>query len=147
MHSVENLTHLYRARRYWHTPELNQAMHDLFQDFGDRGVFPLDLFSDDYGYQFFGSVFESIDSAARVFYEPCPVVKITAMEIIVVSQTMPYEITKLYPDFKSGGKFNINKPRLQRDGKALHTRYGEYFYISAPNSAISLVENRELVEV
>jgi hypothetical protein len=147
MHSVENLTHLYRAQRYRHTPELNQAMRNLFRDFGDRGVFPPDLFPDDYGYQFFSSVFEPIDSAARVFYEPCPVVKITAMEIIVVSQTMPYEITKLYPDFKAGGKFNINKPRLQRDGKALHTRYGEWFHISAPDSAIALGESRELVKV
>jgi hypothetical protein len=122
-------------------------MRNLFQEFGDRGVFPPDLFPDDYGYQFFGSVFEPIDSAARIFYEPCPVVKITAMKIIVVSQTMPYEITKRFPDFKAGGKFNINKPRLQRDGKALHTRYGEYFYISAPDSAIALGESKELVEV
>lgn len=148
LHPVENLTHLYRARRYWHTPELNQAMRDLFQEFGDRGVFPPNLFSDDFGYKFFESVFEPIDSAARVFYEPCLVVKTTAMEVIVVSRNMPPDILELFPDFKDGGKFHINKAKLQRDGFALHTRYGDRFYIAVPDVVIALDQSsRELMEV
>ena len=146
LHPVENLTHLYRARRFWHTPELNQAMRDLFQEFGDRGVFPLDLYSNDFGYKFFGSVFEPIDSAARVFYEPCPVVKTTPMEVIVTSQNMPPDILAQFPDFKAGGSFHINKAKLQRDGRALHTRHGEYFYIDVPDVAIALDESKELLE-
>ena len=147
MHPVENLTHLYRARRFWHTHELNQAMRDLFQELGDRGVFPPNSFPNDFGYKFFESVFEPIDSAARVFYEPCPVVKTTPMEVIVTSQNMPSEILELFPDFKAGGTFHINKAKLQRDGRALHTRHGDWFYIAVPDVAIALVESRELLEV
>lgn len=147
MHPVENLTHLYRARRFWYTPELNQAMRDLFQELGDRGVFPPNSFPNDFGYKFFESVFEPIDSAARVFYEPCPVVKTTPMEVIVTSQNMPSEILELFPDFKAGGTFHINKARLQRDGRALHTRHGECFYIAVPDVAIALDESKELLEV
>jgi hypothetical protein len=69
------------------------------------------------------------------------------MEVIVISQTMPYEITKLYPDFNKGGRFNINKPKLQRDGRAYHSRHGEYFYIAVPDCAIALPESKELLEV
>jgi hypothetical protein len=74
------------------------------------------------------------------------VVKTTSMEVICISQNMPYEITKLYPNFNKGGKFNINKPKLQQFGKAHHSRHGEYFYISAPDSAI-VPESKELMEV
>jgi hypothetical protein len=69
------------------------------------------------------------------------------MEVIVVSQNIPLDILELFPDFNQGGKFHINKARLQRDGKALHTRYGEWFHISAPDSAIALPESKELLEV
>jgi hypothetical protein len=147
MHSVESLTRLYRARRFWHTPELKQAMRNLFQEFGDRGVFPPDSFPDNFGYKFFESVFEPIDSAARVFYEPCPVIKTTPMEVIVVSQNMPPDILVQFPDFKAGGKFHINKAKLQRDGFALHTRYGDRFYIAVPDVAIALDESKDLLEV
>jgi hypothetical protein len=80
-------------------------------------------------------------------YEACPVVKTTAMEVIVVSQNIPLDILELFTDFNPGGKFHINKAKLQRDGKALHTRYGEYFYVDVPDSAIALPESKELVEV
>jgi hypothetical protein len=140
MHSVENLKILYRARRYWHTPKLADLLKALWSDSGDLSlVFP-SPYSIMFVYDFLESLKHRVDpncQSSRIFYEPCPVVKTTAMEVIVISQTMPYEITKLYPDFKAGGKFNVNKPRLQRDGKALHTRYGEYFYISVPDSAIA----------
>jgi hypothetical protein len=140
MHSVENLTHLYRARRYWHTPELNQAIEKIINHFGDRRDIPPEFIA-----EFMRGINQhGLPSSEgwNVFYEPCLVVKITAMEVIVVSQTMPLNILERFPDFKAGGKFNINKPRLQRDGRALHTRYGEYFYISAPDSAIALCESR-----
>jgi hypothetical protein len=69
------------------------------------------------------------------------------MEVICISQTMPYEITKLYPDFYKGGKFHINKAKLQQSGRAYHSRHGEYFYIDVPDSAIALPESKELLEV
>jgi hypothetical protein len=149
MHPVENLTHLYRARYFWHTPSLDLAMRDLFSEFGDKGVFPPELYSDGFGYDFFGSVFSQASpcgECSRIFYEPCDVVKNTAMEVIVISKDMPSKIMDLYPDFHKGGKFHINKAKLQRDGKALHTRHGDYFYIDVPDVAISL-ESKELLEV
>jgi hypothetical protein len=36
LHPVENLAHLYRARRFWHTPELNQAVNKIIAWFGSR---------------------------------------------------------------------------------------------------------------
>jgi hypothetical protein len=69
------------------------------------------------------------------------------MEVIVISQNLPIDILQKRPDFKLGGTFHVKEAKLQRDGYALHTRYGEYFYISAPDSAIALDERKELLEV
>ena len=157
MHPVESLTRLYRARYYWCTPDLADRYQDLadrYQDVFDRldevGLFPSEFFGE-FIYGFVGSLGRQIDpncQSSRIFYEPCPVVKTTAMEVIVVSQNIPLDILELFPDFNQGGKFHINKAKLQRDGKALHTRYGEWFHISAPDSAIVLVEeSKELLEV
>ena len=123
LHSVENLTILYRARRY---------------NTGNRGL------SLSFKYHVLGG---ATPDTWLTLYEPCPVVKTTAMEVIVVSQNIPLDILELFPDFYKGGKFHINKAKLQRDGKALHTRYGEYFYVDVPDSAIALPESKELVEV
>ncbi len=145
LHPVESLTHLYRARYYWHTPDLDRTVAETLALFGD-----LDSFDKEFVNQFLASLNrQPVPDCqySRIFYEPCVVVKTTAMEVICISQTMPYGITKLYPDFNKGGKFNINKPKLQRDGKAHHSRYGEYFYIDVPDSAIALPESKELLEV
>jgi hypothetical protein len=123
LHPVENLTILYRARRY---------------NTGNRGL------SLSFKYHVLGG---ATPDTWLTLYEPCPVVKTTAMEVIVVSQNIPLDILELFPDFYKGGKFHINKAKLQRDGKALHTRYGEYFYIAVPDSAIALPESKELLEV
>lgn len=150
MHQVESLTRLYRARYFWHTPSLDIAMRNLFSEFGDKGVFLPELYSDGFGYDFFGSVFGQVSphgECSRIFYEPCDVIKTTAMEIIVISKDMPSKILELYPDFYAGGKFHINKTKLQQSGKAYHSRHGEYFYIAAPDSAIALSESKELLEV
>jgi hypothetical protein len=156
MHQVESLTRLYRARYYWCTPDLADRYQDLadrYQDVFDRldevGLFPSEFFGE-FIYGFVESLERQIDpncQSSRIFYEPCPVVKTTAMEVIVVSQNIPLDILELFPDFYKGGKFHINKAKLQRDGKALHTRYGEYFYIAVPDSAIALPESKELLEV
>jgi len=145
LHPVENLTHLYRGRGYWHTPELNQAIAKIINHFGDRVSIPPEFIT------------EFMDGINRhglpsgdgwnVWYEPCPVVKTTAMEIIVISKDMPPEIMELYPDFYKGGKFHINKAKLQQSGRAYHSRHGEYFYIEVPDSAIALGESKELLEV
>jgi hypothetical protein len=145
MHSVESLTRLYRARYFWHTPELDRTVVNTLNLFGD-----LDSFDKEFINNFLSSIHRQIMpncQYSRIFYEPCVVVKTTAMEVIVISQTMPYEITKLYPDFNRGGKFNINKPKLQQSGRAYHSRHGEYFYIAVPDSAIALPESKELLEV
>jgi hypothetical protein len=123
LHSVENLTILYRARRY---------------NTGNRGL------SLSFKYHVLGG---ATPDTWLTLYEPCPVVKTTAMEVVVTSQDMPPEIMELYPDFYKGGKFHINKAKLQRDGRAYHSRHGEYFYIDAPDSAIALPESKELLEV
>jgi hypothetical protein len=145
MYPVENLTHLYRARYFWHTPDLDRTVAETLALFGD-----LDSFDKEFVNNFLGSIHRQVVpdcQHSRIFYEPCVVVKTTAMEVICISQTLSYEVTKLYPDFNKGGKFNINKPKLQRDGKAHHSRHGEYFYIAVPDSAIALVESKELLEV
>jgi hypothetical protein len=145
LHPVESLTHLYRARRYWHTPELNQAIAKIINHFGDRASIPPEFMA-----EFMNGIKRHglpISEGWNVWYEPCPVVKTTAMEIIVTSQNLPIDILQKHPDFKLGGKFHIGKAKLQRYGYALHTRYGEYFYIAVPDSAIALVENKELLEV
>lgn len=138
LHSVENLTVLYRGRRYWHTPQLNQAMAKIIDHFGDRASIPPEFIA-----EFVKHPLPTTEGW-NVWYEPCPVVRTTAMEVIVVSQDMPETIEDAFPDFYAGGKFNINKPKLQRDGKAYHSRHGEYFYINAPESAIALPETLRL---
>jgi hypothetical protein len=145
LYSVENLTVLYRGRGYWHTPELNQAIAKIINHFGDRASIPPKFIAEFMS----GIKRHGLPSGDgwNVWYEPCPVVKTTAMEVIVVSQDMPSEIMELYPDFYKGGKFHINKAKLQQSGRAYHSRHGEYFYISAPDSAIALGESKELVEV
>ncbi len=123
MHPVENLTILYRARRY---------------NTGNRGL------SLSFKYHVLGG---ATPDTWLTLYEPCPVVKTTAMEVVVTSQDMPPEIMELYPDFYKGGKFHINKAKLQQSGRAYHSRHGEYFYIAVPDSTIALSESKELVEV
>ena len=145
LHPVESLTHLYRARRFWHTPELDQAISKIIKHFGDRESIPLEFITEFMqGMRRHG--LPDCDSW-KTFYEPCPVVKTTPMEIVVVSQNMPPDILERFPDFYAGGKFHINKARLQRDGKALHTRHGDYFYVAVPDVAIALVECLKQLEV
>jgi hypothetical protein len=140
MHPVESLTRLYRARYYRHTPDLNRTVAETLALFGDRESIPTEFMR---GIKRHGLL---LGEGWNVWYEPCPVIKTTAMEVIVISQNLPIDILQKHPDFKLGGKFHINKAKLQRDGKALHTRHGEYFFISAPDIAFSLVESKELVE-
>ncbi len=97
LHSVENLTILYRARRY---------------NTGNRGL------SLSFKYHVLGG---ATPDTWLTLYEPCPVVKTTAMEVIVVSQNIPLDILELFPDFYKGGKFHVNKAKLQRDGRAYHS--------------------------
>lgn len=142
LHPVESLSRLYRARYFWHTPDLDRTVAETLALFGNE-------FGNEFINQFLVSLNRQVSrncQYSRIFYEPCVVVKTTAMEVIVISQDMPSGITNLYPDFYAGGKFHINKAKLQRDGRALHTRHGEYFYIDGSDVAISLVESRELLE-
>jgi hypothetical protein len=134
MHQVESLTRLYRARRY---------------NTGNRGLsLPYQhIYFGDTAFSWLNFIGKSVSNTWLTLYEPCPVVKTTAMEVVVTSQDMPPEIMELYPDFYKGGKFHINKAKLQRDGRAYHSRHGEYFYIAVPDSAIALPESKELLEV
>lgn len=150
MHSVENLTHLYRARRFWHTPELNQAIDKIIKHFGDRASIPPEFITEFmHGIKRHGL---SEKEGWNVWYELCPVIKVTALTVVVFSRPVPDELLSgLFvgrkSSFYSGGKFAVDKPELQRDGKAYHSRHGEYFYIAVPNVAIALVERKELLEV
>jgi hypothetical protein len=134
MHPVENLTILYRARRY---------------NTGNRGLsLPYQhIYFGDTAFSLLNFIGKSVSNTWLTLYEPCPVVKTTAMEVIVVSQNIPLDILELFPDFYKGGKFHINKAKLQQSGRAYHSRHGEYFYIDVPDSAIALPESKELLEV
>lgn len=138
MYELENTKVLYRARRFWHTPVLCQAMDKILGHFGGRGHVPSEFMAEFIvGMQQHG--FPDGDPI-KVFYEPCPVVKIKPMTIAVESQNMPPEILEAFPDFYAGGIFHVNKAALQKGGKAQHSRHGEYFYLFAPESAIALPE-------
>ncbi len=145
LHPVESLTILYRARGYWHTPELNQAIAKIIDHFGDRASIPPEFIAEFMS----GIKRHGLPSGEgwNVWYESCPVVKTTAMEVVVTSQDMPSEIMELYPDLYKGGRFHVNKAKLQQSGRAYHSRHGEYFYIAVPDSAIALPESKELLEV
>jgi hypothetical protein len=134
LHPVENLTILYRARRY---------------NTGNRGLsLPYQhIYFGDTAFSLLNFIGKSVSNTWLTLYEPCPVVKTTAMEVIVVSQNIPLDILELFPDFYKGGKFHINKAKLQQSGRAYHSRHGEYFYIDVPDSAIALPESKELLEV
>ncbi len=133
LHPVEDLAVLYRARHYWHTPSLDRNVCDILNMFEDYN---------ELGNEFINELFASMSrkvlpdcASTRIFYEPCKVVKTTAMEIVVESVTMPSKILELYPDFErcNGGTFNVNKARLQQHGFVKHTRrYAGYFYLAIP---------------
>lgn len=145
LHSVENITVLYRGRRYWHTPQLNQAIEKVINHFGDRKDIPTD---------FIVQLMKGINQHGlpsgegwNTFYEPCPVVKSTDLSIVVVSKDLYLEDLKFPPYFCEGGKFHVSKTKLQKDGKAHHSRHGEYFYLNAPESAIALPQGLKQLEV
>jgi hypothetical protein len=130
LHPVEDLAVLYRARHFWHTPLCDRTVAETLNAFGDYTALPNEFIN-----EFLSSMTRKVlpdCESTRIFYEPCKVQKNTAMEIIVESVTMPPKIWELYPDFKAGGRFNVSKPRLQRDGMALHTRHGDYFCLAIP---------------
>ena len=138
MNELENIKVLYRARRFWYTPVLHQALDKILNHFGGQGYVPAELMA-----EFIGAMqqhgFPDGDPI-KVFYEPCPVIKIKPMTIAVQSQDMSPEILEAFPDFYAGGVFHIQKAALQRDGKSYHSRHGEYFHLFAPETAIALPE-------
>ena len=132
LHSLNNITHLYRARRFWHTPQLDEAIAKIINHFGDRRDIPHEFkrqFCD-------GLRRHALPSTEgwNVFYEPCPIIKTTALEIVVHSRLFPPDV----PFRCDGGKFHVNKAKLQKDGRAYHSRHGEYFYLAIPKEAIAL---------
>ncbi len=150
MHPVENLEVLYRARRYWHTPQLDQAIAKIIKHFGDRESIPSEFVS-----QFMDGIKRQglpEKEGWNVWYEPCPVIKTTVLTVVVFSKPAPEEFLdglclNRKSSFYSGGKFAVNKADLQRYGKAYHSRHGEYFCLNAPESAIALPEGKKLLEV
>ncbi len=141
MHQVEDLKVLFRGRRYWHTPQLDQAIAKIVNHFGDRKDIPSEFIA-----MFMDGIRQHglpEGEGWNTFWEPCPVIKTTAIEVVVYSQIFSFDV----PFNPNGGKFNVNKPKLQRDGKAYHSRCKEYFYINAPEGAIALPENKKLSEV
>jgi hypothetical protein len=143
MHELENIKLLYRARHFYYKPNFDRALKQIFDAFGGRSNVPFDL-----KVEFFEGIEKHgfPDDPWKVFYEPCPVIKIKPMTIAVESQNMPPEIQEAFPDFYAGGIFHIQKAALQRDGKAYHSRHGEYFHLFAPETAIALPETKKLLE-
>ena len=138
MHELENIRFLYRARRFHYTPILDQAIAKIHNHFGGRENVPT---------EFVGGFFMGLRNHGlpdgdswKTYFEPCPVIKIKPMTIAVQSQNMSPEIQEAFPDFYAGGIFHIQKAALQRDGKAYHSRHGEYFHLFAPETAIALPE-------
>lgn len=62
----------------------------------------------------------------QIWYEPCKVIKHTKKFFIVESGDFPD--TGMY----GGGIFHVNAEQLQKEGKAYHSRHGEYFYLEKP---------------
>lgn len=134
MHSVESLKTLFRERRFWDAPDLQALLDNILSRLENRGYIPTGFIAEFIdgmrGHQFSGRI-------EKTFYEPCEVIKTTAMEIICISNEIPPEIIEAFPDFYSGGKFHINKARMQQEGFAYHSRHGEFFHLIDPESAIA----------
>ena len=64
----------------------------------------------------------------------------------IISESGLYSLTLAFPDFYAGGTFHVSKAKLQREGKAYHSRHGEYFYLNAPEDAIALPEAQRALE-
>ena len=138
MYPLEDIATLYRGRRFSHTPILNQAIDKVIDYFGGRGNVPPDFMLEFIcGLQQHGL---PDGDPWKIFYEPCPVIKITTLEVVCTSQNMSPEILEAFPDFYAGGTFHVSKAKLQRDGKAYHSRHGEYCYLNAPVEVIALPE-------
>jgi|GEM_PF-5498218 len=137
MYPLENIAILYRGRRFSHTPNFDRALKQIFDAFGGRANVPFE-----FKVEFFKGIEKHgfPDDSWKIFYEPCPVIKSTALELVCTSQNMSPEILEAFPDFYAGGTFHVSKAKLQREGKAYHSRHGEYFYLNAPEEAIALPE-------
>ena len=144
MYQLENIAILYRGRRFSHTPILSQAIDKILGCFGGRGNVPPDLMVEFIcGLQQHGL---PDGDSWKIFYEPCSVIKSTTLELVCTSQNMSPEILEAFPDFYAGGTFHVIKAKLQREGKAYHSRHGEYFYLNAPEDAIALPEVQRTLE-
>lgn len=62
-----------------------------------------------------------------VWYEPCPILKLTARYIVV--ESADYPDSPLY----KGGQFSVNRKQIEDNGKAYHSRHGEDFYLTPPS--------------
>jgi hypothetical protein len=65
----------------------------------------------------------SVSGCWHVYYEKCQVIERKPNYLTVVSQDMDV------PGFYKGGKFRVKRDELQSNGKAYHSRHGEFFYI------------------
>lgn len=65
------------------------------------------------------------------WYEPCPIVRQSKLYITVQSRTFTKDIDCGYQLYR-GGEFSVNAQSICEDGKAYHSRHGEYFYLHLP---------------
>lgn len=75
----------------------------------------------------------------RIWYERCPITARTISTLTVQSETFPD--SPLYP----GGKFRVSRCNIETDGKAYHSRHGEYFY-TEPQPDAFLFPSKQLLE-
>lgn len=74
----------------------------------------------------------------QTWYELCPVIKRTKKFVVVESGDFPE--SPLY----RGGTFHLDAEQLQREGKAYHSRHGEYFHVEKPETG-ALFPSKELL--
>lgn len=80
----------------------------------------------------------SLHYQRQTWYEPCKVLKRTKKFFIVESGDFPD--TGMY----RGGIFHVNAEQLLKEGKAYHSRHGEYFYLEKPETG-ALFPSKDLL--
>lgn len=76
----------------------------------------------------------------KAWYEQCPIVHATKKYFVVESQNFPD--SPLYP----GGKFHVDRLAIASEGKAYHSRHGEWFFVE-PQSDSFLFPSKAVLSI
>ena len=75
----------------------------------------------------------------KAWYEPCPVLKRSPKFVVIESQDFPE--SPLY----RGGRFSLSRQSLEANGKAYHSRHGEWFFLEPQRDAF-LFPSKDILE-